>query len=1342
MAAGKKAKAKDKGKAATKKVKKGKSPEVTETQTTTTTPAPGSPELTAQEPEQVKEPPVDTSEVKTPLPVSAYEVFDDDTTQDNSKPVADQAPVLDNPVSAYQVFDDDTIPQHSAKPVADQVPVLDNPVSAYQVFDDETTPQEDSSRPVADQAPALDNLVSSYEVLDNDTTPQDGSKPVADQAPVLDNPVSAYQVFDDETTPQDSSEPVANQAPPVIDNPVPAHEILDDNTVFAPQGVPDSVADSKSPVLETPLSPDKVFDEVPPHKDSSDPVVDQSPPIVDRIVDEAPHLDAPHLDALQLDAPHSDTPHLDESSSTQPPIEDSETRESPVEEASLIQAPIEDQEPKRDLEDHTKQDQPNQVERPGEATVVSAAPVDPFSPVAACVPLPSPSLTEARYMSSPSQEHQHYYPGPYSPYASPVPYPAQAPYTSPNAYAAQPGYASPTGYASPVPYAASPVPYTSPNAYSSQVPYASPALYAPVPYAGSPVPYTSSTPYAGSPVPYASSVAYTSSPVPKVSSPLARSHYPQMSPNISPTATPPPQNLPAAPMAPPEAAPSIAQSGPHSLQSPVMSSAGMIPPYGYYSPHHQSEPHYMSRGYSIPDPSYQASYQALHNLSMANGHAYENGSPPENDTEHIELLQRIQSAIPDINRLLHGFRNTHSKLSNREAEMKHIGTQHEQALIHKEYYIEALQAQMKKAANESAEEGAKLKHTISELRLELGDLQEKQKDLEDGLAVHQKSNEELTETKVLLEGQINQLNESIKESKEAHEKDLVIKKEEQEKALGAQKAELTELFEEIKTEDEKTAAENLETRERELRAEHESSRGEWEKEKTQLQESFEAQRTELEATKTEVTSQIAALESKETELQARLTELTTTREELAAKLAELEETHQKNARETEELRQGHAGEIDSLRQSHDEQLAAAAKELADKIAALEAHLNEKEQLWTAERTALEQKLSERDSELASAEREKERLEGDGIVKEQHLQRAVDGMRMTIDNLGGDCDRLRKTLSSLGEATDLRNTKGDQFFLDCFTELSQLIHNLSKEHFGYLPIDPPKDILSKIPSELPPFLDNTPASRELRCAYIQHIISKTLTFRVFQPFLFTLGRRYDKADTFFQMLSMDIRRKSVRREAFWRQQTLKAAYTTSDAKQSINVAAAVIVDEIIDHIKHFADPKHLDSLLIGVRKIVKLAAETWRHARVERELVLANFPAPDAESISNEGWLEYAANKDQSPIPTNEPTRHVVLRIFPRITREAAHEDFATDEEKATGCTYSQGVVLYSDSPVIMDRLQEFAKKSTDALITESPPKTPLAVKAIDRLAQTEASSPKVMTVRSAPTSPKGQFRSL
>jgi hypothetical protein len=265
-------------------------------------------------------------------------------------------------------------------------------------------------------------------------------------------------------------------------------------------------------------------------------------------------------------------------------------------------------------------------------------------------------------------------------------------------------------------------------------------------------------------------------------------------------------------------------------------------------------------------------------------------------------------------------------------------------------------------------------------------------------------------------------------------------------------------------------------------------------------------------------------------------------------------------------------------------------------------------------------------------------------------------------------------------------------MESFGQLRKLIVELSKEHFSYLPIDPPKDILEKIPPEMPSFLDNTTAARELRAAYIQHVVSKTLTYRVFQPFLFTLGRRYDKADTFFQVLSMDIRRKSVRREAFWRQQTLKAAYTTSDAKQSINVVAAVIVDEIVDHIKHFADPKQLDALLNGVRRIVKVAAETWRHARVERELVLATMPAPESDGVSNDEWEEYTCGRRSADDPV-ATSRSVLLRVFPRIYREAAHEDFADDKEKFNSCVYFPGTIMYSDSPSVLVRREELGRKS-------------------------------------------------
>ncbi|KAF7713898.1 Uncharacterized protein PECH_006753 [Penicillium ucsense] len=934
------------------------------------------------------------------------------------------------------------------------------------------------------------------------------------------------------------------------------------------------------------------------------------------------------------------------------------------------------------------------TEYPERAQVSS--PFAPYPSPPALVPLPSPSLTEARFMSSASPE-AHYYPY----------------------------------------YPPPPLPYS---------PYATPHYSAP----------------------------YYHSPVPKVSSPLARSHYSYASPVMSPTATPPPPAAqPAtgsatAPMPPPSTTHSYASA----TQSPVMSSAGVVPPYNPYTPpqHQPHDSHYMQRSYSGSSQPYAASFQAIQNLGLGNGQINENGviSPPENDQEHVELLQRIQSAIPDINRLLHGFRHTHTRLNSREAEIKQIGNQHEQALMHKDFYIEALQSQMKKTANESAEECAKLKNIINELRLEVGDLQEKQKDLEDGLADHQKTNEELSKIKTDLEAEVERLTTEMKAAAETHATEMERQKEDHSKAILTQKQELTELFEEIKGEDEKAALETLEVREKELRDQLEAAKADWSKEKKELEDDLEAQRGQVEAVKSEVASKTAVIESKESELKKQAAELDAVREEavsrvaeLEAKNRELEDLRKEHAEACEELRKVHSGEQDALRashaaeaadlrQSHEEQLAAAAKELQEKIADLEAHFQEQEKHWEAERAALQKLLNEKGEELSSAEREKDKLEGDGLMKEQQLQRAVEQMRSTIDNLDHDCDRLRRTLQSLGEATDLKTTKGDQFFVDCFAQLATLIADLSNEYFVYLPIDPPKDILSKIPSELPSFLDNSPPSRALRAAYVQHVVSKTLTYRVFQPFLFTLGRRYDKADTFFQMLSSDIRRKSVRREAFWRQQTLKAAYTTSDAKQSINVAAAVIVDEIIDQIRHFADPRQLDSLLTAVRKIVKLAAETWRHARVERELVIAHFPAPGDEMVESDGWVEYTSKDEvgtsEKSLSKPEGRRQVVLRTFPRIVREAAHEDFASDPDRETPCVYAPGEVLYMDSPVVIARLQELSKGAEEVVkpadesekspqIEEkpiSPPLTPEneAVKLSASVpAQSESPAPRCATPR-------------
>ncbi|KAJ5612632.1 hypothetical protein N7510_005826 [Penicillium lagena] len=604
----------------------------------------------------------------------------------------------------------------------------------------------------------------------------------------------------------------------------------------------------------------------------------------------------------------------DRVASKKPTVEDEKTDPEvltlpPVDELSSS-TPLEDGIEGKHISEHQKQSS----ER------FPSSPAAPFSPIPALVPLPSPSLTEARFMHNPSPENHFSHP------------------------------------------------------------------------------------------PYPGFVGY---PAPRYSSPLAYSHIPRMSRGMSPYGTPPPPVPSMAGTVVPTVPPSIAPV----LHSPAMSSIGVVPSY---APSSRTPPppesHFPSRAYSYPDPSYTAAFPAMRDLSLS--HVHDNGaiSPPENESEHIELLQRIQSAIPDINRLVHGFKTTYSKLSSREAEIKHIRNQHEQALMHKDFYIEALQAQMRKTANESAAECARLKNTADELHLELEDLYEREKSLSDGLATQQKSNEELSQSNLGLEAQITKLNILIQETQHAHEKEMEKQQRERDEALATQKQELTELFEEIKNEDEKTAAEALETREKELFDQHATNRGEWEKEKAQITSLLEFERNNMESTNAELTAKIAECESKKTELEATLAELKTTRRELTAELAakqkELEETNVTKTRDLEALHQGHAGELESLRQSHEEDLAAAAEEMEDHITSLKINFREQEQQWAEERAVLETLLSEKDREVSSIEREKEKVEME--------------MRSTIDHLDKDCDRLRKTLHGLGEATDLKNTKGDQF----------------------------------------------------------------------------------------------------------------------------------------------------------------------------------------------------------------------------------------------------------------------------------------------------------------------------
>lgn len=227
------------------------------------------------------------------------------------------------------------------------------------------------------------------------------------------------------------------------------------------------------------------------------------------------------------------------------------------------------------------------------------------------------------------------------------------------------------------------------------------------------------------------------------------------------------------------------------------------------------------------------------------------------------------------------------------------------------------------------------------------------------------------------------------------------------------------------------------------------------------------------------------------------------------------------------------------------------------------------------------------------------------------------------------------------------------------------------------------------------LGNSDASRLIRMAYVQHIISKYLCHRIFQPFLFSLGKRYDKADTFFQSMSNQLREKSTRKEAVWRHYTLLAGYTASNAKKNAGVAASSVIEEIAGYVKPFADQKNMDIITSGISRIVKFAVETWRYARMEREIITASMSIDDTEK----GSWECHSYERQSPYFDNvlltsqlkaaAAGRAMILPLLPVFSREGTlptlHRPLAVLDG---GLVFSKGTALYTDCLPVLHRRYE------------------------------------------------------
>ncbi|KAI9713319.1 MAG: hypothetical protein M1812_006678 [Candelaria pacifica] len=642
-------------------------------------------------------------------------------------------------------------------------------------------------------------------------------------------------------------------------------------------------------------------------------------------------------------------------------------------------------------------------------------------------------------------------------------------------------------------------------------------------------------------------------------------------------------------------------------------------------------------------------------------------SRPTSDKDPRDLHHRVESYLPDIHLLLKQYRDAQDQLDHREGLLRKADEQ-ANFLKQKEYYAHSLEKELNNAANAHSTESSKL-------RLEVGNLEEKHRELEENLRVAERAKKDLEGAKQTLEKEIKELQKNNKQEKESMLKDFDDCKRKINQASETDKRRMEEDFDKRvkKQEDafETHRADSLST----FAKEKDSMRANWARQRREVEGDFDRLRRDSES----------KFNGKQRELEEALRN---------------ERDHRDAwAREREDLLRDWEQERAGMGKGWEEQREVLIKQ----------HKKETDDLEKKRLDFESSFVKKAEAERKALESDKSKLKRGWDEDRLKFEKMVGELRSVAENLGTEKNRLQKMVETFGEVTDLKS-KGDTYYIDAFSQLSKQIVDLSQEHFDNLPIAPPDAILDKIPSGIPSFTANTKASRQLRAAYVQHIVSTTLCYRVFQPFLFSLGRRYDKADTLFQAMSNELRNKSTRKEAVWRQHTLFAAYTASSAKKTINAAAGMVVEEIVNQIKHFADPRQIELINVAVRRIVKLAAEAWRLARLEREMITARMPAAEDIKETDEEWFghDYTDSQSRTTPRTNATiSRKLLLRLLPIISREPIHHDFRTEAEKNdNGCIYSRGVALYSDSTPVLARLQELQSTSNDRNPIQERLKTP------------------------------------
>lgn len=182
-------------------------------------------------------------------------------------------------------------------------------------------------------------------------------------------------------------------------------------------------------------------------------------------------------------------------------------------------------------------------------------------------------------------------------------------------------------------------------------------------------------------------------------------------------------------------------------------------------------------------------------------------SPISSEAEHTQLLEKVAGVLPDINRLINNYKETHGQLSAKELLVKEADLSHNEERGKLKVELEANKKEYEKVIQNLVGEKGKLSRELASvrqrtidlekmeaetkaMRLEVEALQLSKKDLSEGFDTIRRSKEEMQTIRLAHEKEIESLKNALQAEKDLHHRNLVEAREQAKEQMNVKQKEL------------------------------------------------------------------------------------------------------------------------------------------------------------------------------------------------------------------------------------------------------------------------------------------------------------------------------------------------------------------------------------------------------------------------------------------------------------------------------------------------------------------------------------------------------------------------